>query len=779
MGRFDVSWLGLTARISSTSGASFLLGVLFLTGRIIVPQGNAFVPALAIGIGVSIPILAGLLRIDFKHAWGISCIIAGIGTIMLVNGFSWTVAVFLTCLGLPPIVITTFAQGLIEVNDSYRWHRNLFLACVAICFVVLGRAINIAPFATWQCLYVLVILFLVAPLSVLCKERKNKTRPQEDAAIEELPRNRLGVHAGAYLGLGLAMASLVGILAFVPGFLGDMAWVDPNPMLPGVPRAVIDRPWAPWDTIGMCACGFIVVIFISSMMMKRPRITLVASTCMFAGFIATWFASWSAATISLFIWSLAGLPLYLGAIIGVLLAILRLFKPPRTDALRDGRRSTRAAIAARAWLIVVPFFAVAAIGLDMRDIFNFNMAWLSIMVAIPAIAGGSIIAVMAVFQIAKTWHVSLPSSPFIEPSRKHKREWSAAVILLMAFGMVYTASYASYHAPLATKMQGLYMWGGTLGDWPSDVEAKVTHATVFSLVLNTTTGAVSSTWSLPENLPYHLHGIKVMPTVFLAFTDLYRMLKNQGGMLDTFISTLKNTLEITGVDGVSIDFEMLVNPKDLPPVTTDDWISAWCRIGNEACHAGGEHFLLGVYWSIGGAYTRDQVNRYFKAVDIHVENMYENHHQDGMQGSNHVIESSIENIIETYALLDDKAMMAKIMPGLPVYNYIWIDGQRNSLDESQLVPGGSAWPFIPFNMLQQVMINNSATFRWDPFSGATYSRFQMTLQNNMTITAIAWLQDTAQLARSMHVMDGYGVGGIMLWPANQPVPPGFIATLYG
>jgi spore germination protein YaaH len=256
------------------------------------------------------------------------------------------------------------------------------------------------------------------------------------------------------------------------------------------------------------------------------------------------------------------------------------------------------------------------------------------------------------------------------------------------------------------------------------------------------------------------------------------MLKNTGGILDTFITTLAATLVATGVDGVSIDFEMLVNPTGLPKVTNEDWIVTWERISAEACHAGGNDFLLGVYWQINSQYTRDQVNRYFRAVDIHVENMYETHRHEGNQGSTTVIETSINNIIETYSLLDDKTMMAKVMPGLPVYHYIWIDGVKGSLDESLILPLGREWPFQQYPTLEQVMIANGATFRWDPFSGATCARFTMTLQDNRTVTVVAYLHDTDHLARTMHVMEGYGITGMMLWPAHQPVPPGFIETFY-
>jgi hypothetical protein len=765
-------------RTSAVASASFVLGILFLSDNLLVPQGNYALFGISLGAGILLPLFIGMNKTVARWVFVMASGLAALATMLLINGILLAVTVALLLVSLPCVLVLGFAQALIYTSDPSSWRRDLASMILAYCFVVLARAIRIAPFATWNGLYGVAVLFMMNAIVNAAWHHEPEILASNAASVEDLPAHPLGMKGWSYFVAGLAMAAITGISAFVPGFLGDLAWVDPNPMVPGLSRSIIERPWAPWDTMIILAGGVLGIALVLKYLLDKPGRALLVSACMFAGFAVTWFVSWSSATVPLFIWSVIGTPCYFGLVSSLLLFFLRWFKPPRADAWRNGEWAVVGGMTRRAWLLVIPFIGSAAAGLMFRDSFNWSMALVSLMVLLPVIAGGAILAVMGILHATMGRFMPTPAISFHMAGPGETRRANAVLAIFLVFGGLYVASYASYHAPYTGKLVGLYAWGGVVGSWTPDVEGKITHATVFSLELNGTTGVVSSTWIPSNNNPYHARGIKVMPTIFLAYAELYYMLKNAGGLLDTFISTLNNTLVATGVDGVSIDFEMLTTPAALPVVTTADWIHAWERISVEACHGGGNDLLLGVYWQINSKYTRDQVNRYFRVVDLHVENMYETHRHEGNQGSTTVIEVSINNIIETYSMLDDKALMAKVMPGLPVYHYIWIDGVKVSLNESLILPGGSWWPFHSFETLEQLMITNDATFRWDPFSGATWSRFTMTLQDNRTVTVVAYLHDTAHLARTMHVMEGYGITGLMLWPANQPVPPGFIETLY-
>ncbi|MBN2152120.1 MAG: hypothetical protein JW839_11775 [Candidatus Lokiarchaeota archaeon] len=765
-------------RTGAVACACFLLGILFLTDNFLFPQGNYLVFGISLGVGVLLPLFLGINKVVARLALVSASGFAAIATVLLINGIALPVAIAMLFVALPCVAVFGFSQAMVGGGDPASWRRGLVAMVLALCFVVLARSVKIAPFATWNGLYAIAAMFVANAVVSGIKVDIDGDHANTDGNVEDPPSHPLGVKGLTYFIAGIAMAGMAGVVAFVPGFLGDIAWVDPNPMAPGVPREMIDRPWAPWDTVTILAVGVTVAALALWYLQHKPGRSLLVSTCLFSGFCVAWLMAWSSATFPIFIWSMIGIPCYLGAVTSLLLFLARWFKPPRPDAWQMGERPVVGGMTRRAWLLAIPFLGSAAPGLMFRDIFNWSMVMVPVMVIIPVIAGAAILILMWILHAVRGRAAALPAMPFRVHGSIGKWRVDAAVVVFLIFGGFYAASYATYHAPFSGHMVGLYAWGGGIGSWAPDVEGKVTHATVFALDLDTTTGSVSSAWVPANNTPYQARGIKVMPTVFLAFADLYYMLKNAGGRLDTFVTTLRATLVATGVDGVSIDFEMLETPPGSPRVTNEEWILAWERISFEACHGGGNGFLLGVYWQVNSQYTRDQVNRYFRAVDIHVENMYETHRQTGSQGSTTVIEVSVSNVIETYALLDDKAMMAKVMPGLPVYHYVWIDGMKGALNESLIVPGGNWWWFHSYPTLEQVMVANGATFRWDPFSGATWARFTMALQDNRTVTVVAYLHDAAHLARTMHVMEGYGITGIMLWPAHQPAPPSFIETFY-
>jgi hypothetical protein len=311
---------------------------------------------------------------------------------------------------------------------------------LALCFVVLARSIKIAPFATWNGLYVVASMFVANAVVNGISFENFDDHANADGNPADRPSHPLGVKGWTYFIAGIAMACMAGVMAFVPGFLGDFAWFDPNSMVPGVPRGIIDRPWAPWDTGAILAVGVLAVALILRLLLHKPGRSLLVSTCLFSGFCFAWLMSWSSATIPFFIWAMIGIPCYFGSVTSLLLFLVRWFKPPRPDAWQMGERPVVGGMTRRAWLLTIPFLGSAAAGLMFRDIFNWSMALVPFMVAIPVIAGAAILVVMWVIHMARGRVVNLPVMSFRVSSPAGKRRLNAALVIFLVFGGLYAAT---------------------------------------------------------------------------------------------------------------------------------------------------------------------------------------------------------------------------------------------------------------------------------------------------------------------------------------------------
>nr|MDO8112596.1 glycosyl hydrolase family 18 protein [Candidatus Sigynarchaeota archaeon] len=562
------------------------------------------------------------------------------------------------------------------------------------------------------------------------------------------------------------------------GFTGDFSWLDPNPMSPGLPRSIIFRAYAPWDTFVVAALAVGTLLLLLMFMTKKTKHFAIITMLLGVGLIVAWTFMWSEGTVPMVVWAFTGFICYTGFLIGTILFAMQFFRAPSIEAASPLMRRVSFPLVARAWLVVVPLTCGSIVGLNIRGVIDRSMDYLPYIVPVTVVLVVIILLVLTITIVIKRRVIADIVDAFQISGPRGRRARNVIFGAFLLFGSIYALATTSYHDTSFDRPSILFMWGGDMSSWDPGLDPHVTHTTWASFSIDPATGNMTSTIIPSDYAAYHSRGIKVFPTIGMSGTELYYFLKNVNSTQDMFETELHRVLVESGVDGVAVDFEMMETPSGAPPAENEDWIQLWERV-HGACKANGSDFLFANYWNIGASYSRSQVNRYFHAVDLHIENMYESHWWGGSQGSTTIIERSISGIMDIYALLDNKSMMAKILPGLPLYHYIWIDGVSVPLNESQIIPGGQdGWPFLEYDVLEHVLINNSAVFRWDPFSGATYARFSMTLTDNRTETCVAWLHDTAHLAMTMHVMQGYGIEGLMLWPARQQAPPGFAEAFF-
>jgi hypothetical protein len=284
-------------RTGAVASVSFLLGILFLSDNLLLPQGNYLVFGISLGVGLLLPLFLGINKVIARWVFVATSGLAAIATLLLINGLVLPVAVAMLCIASPCVVVFGFSQVLVREGDPASWRRDVVALILALCFVVLARSIKIAPFATWNGLYVIASMLVAnAVVNVIpCETRDDHANTDRNS--EDPPSHPLGVKGWTYFIAGLAMACMAGVMAFVPGFLGDFAWFDPNPMVPGLPRGIIDRPWAPWDTIAILAIGVLFAALVLWLLLRTPGRSLLVSSCTFSGFCVAWLMSWSSATI--------------------------------------------------------------------------------------------------------------------------------------------------------------------------------------------------------------------------------------------------------------------------------------------------------------------------------------------------------------------------------------------------------------------------------------------------------------------------------------------------
>ncbi|MFX0103012.1 MAG: hypothetical protein ACFFCS_25820 [Candidatus Hodarchaeota archaeon] len=782
----SLTTLNRVLRVNATASVCFVMGFLFTSESYLIPYGNYLLTIISLAIGIHVPFLASLAKIKKQIPWMASNIVFGLAVVFMINGYFLQVFAPMFLISCPSCLVFGFFHTSPGPRYEMRWRVDLLAHLVSFSTIMLGRFLRLIPFPAWNGLYVVAGCLFLTPLTLLKRESKKPEKDRLEASEEQAGKSRfrrkhgneLGMHGGTYFGLGIIISAVWGLLASVIGFIGDFAWIDPNPLIPGVPRNIVQRAYAPWDTIFVTALSLIITLFLLLKWLDNPRKILGFSLILLGGFAVVWWASWAYLPVPLALLSLMGFPLFLGSTLGLLVFTVSFFKPPKRDKRMELENKVSPQMMIRAWLVAVPFFITSFLGVYFRQLLDRNMDWLYLVVLLVIVILAVLSAVVGGVGYYKKITVRMEEFAYTFHGKGGKKARNSIIGAFLLFGLIYASTTTAYHDTSLDEMETLFMWGGELANWDADLTSRITHATGRQNL-----GTIQADGTLivsggPYNITdYHDLEIKLLPAVGLSGELLYHVLSNDT-VQDNFISGLRNGLIAEGVDGVSIDFEGMITPAGAEEITKEDWIQLWERVYNEACHVGGNDFLFTNYWGIDAGYTRNQINRYFNAVDIHIQNMYEAHHHGGMQGSTTVIERSIIGAIAVHSMLDDKTQMEKFVPGLPVYHYIWIDGRRAPLMESDIIPGGRDWYFQEYYILEELLVNNSAVFRYDPFSGATYAKFDLTLVNGTTVTCAAWLHDTGHLAQTMHVMQGYGIKGMMFWPANQPFPPGFIETFY-
>ncbi|MFX0099417.1 MAG: hypothetical protein ACFFCS_07525 [Candidatus Hodarchaeota archaeon] len=775
-------------KIGAVTSASFIFGFLASIESTIVPANDYTFLGIVLLAGFIVPIVIGLFNADSRIPWVTFCAALGIGTIMILFGYMSYVTTALVCLSLPGVLEFPLFTTKPGKEFKTRWREELGLLLFAMGTIMLGRLAKLVPLAAWYGLFAGAIILFSPILTIIPKLRGMEPSPGEQLVeiqhkTSSTPVNKTqggarGSRIPAYLALGGLFSLTWSVTSYVVGFIADLSFVDPNVMQPGGQRTQVDRPWAPWDTVLITATGVLAAVVVLWYCMKHPKRGIILSMVMVAGFFLVWWAIWSDLVVPMFIWAWLGFPLYIGSTGGFLIYFLAFFKPSRREESRPTgaqyKSTPRGTV--KAWILVTPLLFTSIIGVNFRGIVDRNMEYLPLLVPITMFFIVAAVVLVMICGLVK--RRKMDPTPFLVRVTEGQKKKPAIIWALVLFGMLYAAPTIGYHDQSLDTYDSLFMWGGSLATWEPETVPHVTHATVYGFSLNGTTGQVSSSLIPTDFTAYHDLGIKVLPTIGLIGTDLYYMVKNEGGRQDTFISSLKNVLVATGADGVAIDFELMEVPEGEPGTTGEEWISMWERVYYEACKAGGNDFLFANYWGVGAGYTRNQVNRYMNAIDIHVQNMYEAHHHTGTQGSTTVMERSIPPVFEVYSMLDNKALMSRFFPGFPSYNYVWIEGRPVPLNESEMISGGADWPHPDYDTIQEILENNSAVQRYDPFSGATVSRFEMTLVNGSRVQCIAWVHDTTMVVRAMHQMKGLGITGMMFWPGYQDMAPRLIDALY-
>ncbi|MHA1715833.1 MAG: glycosyl hydrolase family 18 protein [Promethearchaeota archaeon] len=785
----NTNFLSVSFRILSIFSASLIFGILIINEAYALPGRNYYF-LLLILVGFFITLIFSRLKVNTRIFWFISCIADGIAGLLLLNGYLLSLATSIFYLFTPSILILSIVQTNPGKDYAMRWRSELIACIIASSAISLSRFFYLVPYSGWSLLYIPVIILFGSPLIMLTDPAKVWKESIQEYVTEhekflilklvKKTKDPFGAKSFVYLGIGLVISLMFWSISLVVGFLGDFSFLDPNAMQPGVPRAIVYRSMSPVDTIISTGIEVAIAIIVLYFSLRYPRYSLLIGIISYVAFCFIWWAVWASLTVSMLLWSLLGFPLFISGVFSIIIGMVSILSPPMPDELEKTGGPATTALAWRGWLLIFPYFFFEIVGAHARGIFDRNMNYISLIVPIvivPVVFTILIVGVVGFYKFSKRFHLKASwKSSFLFG----KRVKLAVLGSLLVFGLTYSMACSGYHDQSTDRddFQILFIWGGDLSSWDGESVPAITHATVYSFSLDGETGTVNNYLDPGDFTAYHALGIKVLPAIGLTGENLYFLLKNHDGRQDTFISSLHESLVQSNADGVSVDFEMLETPSGYPEVTPEDWINLWERIAFEACKTGEYDFLFANYWNIGGDYSREQINRYFDAVDIHIENMYEAHHHEGMQGSTTIVERSAGNFRIMYSMLNDKLKMEKVIPGLPLYHYIWINGRRAPLKEKELIEGGRDWPFLEYSVLEGIMKENNATFRFDPFSGATYAIFNLTLVNGSRVTCAAWLHDTAHLQRTIHALSGYGIRGMMFWPGSQEFPDKFFEVFY-
>ncbi|MHA1846545.1 MAG: glycosyl hydrolase family 18 protein, partial [Promethearchaeota archaeon] len=629
------------------------------------------------------------------------------------------------------------------------------------------------------------------------QQEGSKNRDVPETQVESFMKKKMG---RKILPIALYLGFISGFTALVFRIFIEYSWIDPNPIGIGAVRKITSRTYAPWDSIviGVIICLYL--LHVISWLKKSPRNIRIKGFIQLSIAALSWIIAWIIPWIPFFIASTIGVSMFLG---GMIFLHHDLAKAIDNTLLNKKRPNL-------GWFLIAVIYTFSVvIGFVLFGVVHRNMWLIDYIPWIYAviILVGALFEVMVGANIQKiksklgmldnsvsndsengglnqsknTWSFFLKL--FKRKTRDSQKKvlrakpMTTVAIFVVIFCALYTAGISQSHGTITQDPKVVYMWGlPESGYFSEDWTDKITHVSLGGVSWNSETGVVNSI-TLNETLAsyYKTRGIKVMPVIGLSGENLYHLIKNTDGRLDTFCSTLRSALENSTADGISVDFEMLETPSGETPPTDDDWLNLWKRIGKEVFHPeSGKQYVFANYWGIGAGNSKQYVNEYMESVDLHIHNCYESHWHLGQQGATTIASSASGGVLEIYNLLNDKSLTSKIVLGLPLYGYRWVWGEAPTIpfrDEYKDNYTTTAERFEPYNVTMSYA--NESIIRWDPFSGGEWFEYKDELGRR----CVGYTQGSEQLIQILNGINGYNIGGLMFWPGGNDPYPGLLDLL--
>jgi spore germination protein YaaH len=760
-------------RVCITAAAVFIIGFSQLFS-VYIFEGETFslTQLIVVVLGLLLPFLIFNLKEKSNTLWVISCI--GTGVIFLLFLFLDGKWLIFSYLFLPTVIMGNF------LRKQRLWERISHIT--ALVSWIFAWGIPYSGIVGYYILSIVGIILIGAILVPFLEQNNSKT----DSPINEMKKTdaKLSPSTNPKSKNIVKSISFTFYLLFVMGASATMfriflnfAWIDPNPVTVGSLRTNYARAYAPWDSIGL---GLSILVYILIIILKFPKDNRNINKLGFLqlGITAiSWIIVWEVPTIPFFVFATIGVSTFLG---GLLYINYNLAISINNSNLNSNNCIVLWIFILIVYLggVVIGFVVHGAIHRNMYliDFISWFFAALILLGGFCGLLAGSSEDSSEVISKAnsKNGNNSNKSEKsngkaLNHNSRTSKKPTAALLIFMVVFCSLYTLEISQAHNTEYQKYDNLYMWGlPPGGKFSDDWCKKISHVSLGGISFNRTTGEVTKI-SINETLAdyYRAYGIKIMPTIGLVHEELWHMLMNTDGRLDTFCKTFREMLLNSSADGVSIDFEMLETPEGEINAEDKEWLNVWKRLSEEVFHpTSGKQFILANYFGVGGRSTKEYVNSYFNYVDIHIQNCYESHWHLGAQGATTIASHVASGMLEIFNKLTDKTEMKKIVLGLPFYGYNWVWGIAGAipfLDEYKADYHSTSERFEAYDVTMERA--NASLIRWDPFSGGQW--FEYTNEDGKR--CVAYQQGTEQLIQILNAVKGYQIGGLMFWPGgNDP-----------
>ncbi|MHA1682469.1 MAG: hypothetical protein ACTSUE_16140 [Promethearchaeota archaeon] len=761
------------SRVLVTAGAAFILGFSQLFPGYIFAGDTFKENSLFILIlGIFLPLLMYAFKKWMDYIW-IACT-TGLGVTFLFFLYISSEALITCYLFIPSVIFGNIARRQLPKERAAQF--------LALSSWVLAWSVPYSGVGGYHLMSITgYIMFAGAVTSVW----KKVVNPESRVVVQEerVPKPN-GQQVSQVFFIMLYLFLLSGISALVFRIYTNFSWIDPNPLQIGLPRTIFSRIYAPWDSILL---GAAVTLYIACMVKYLKKFENRAKLLGFIQLSASagsWIMLWEVPQIPSFIFVTCGFATFLGGLI---------YMHHELAHVLNGTILNKARPNGCWYPITLTYFLGVIGGFILYGVIHRNM-WLIDYIA-WAYAGiillGGLFGVLAsiVVKRVKTKPPRVKSKPRVKNSAPHsimardgiraRYETKSGVVLLFMVSLCvfYTIGTTQAHNTTISDYDILYMWGTPAsGYFNASWCNKISHVSLGGVSYDGTTGNVTGITVNGTLASYYSgFGIKIMPTMGLSGENLWHLVNNTDGRLDTYCTTFRAALEASTVDGVSLDFEGLELPAGGSPPTDQDWKNLWKRLSDEIFHPEvGDQYILANYWGLGAGSDKDYVNAYFDYVDIHIQNCYESHWHLGAQGTTTIAAFSSGGMLEIYNHLIDKSDMNRVVLGLPLYGYRWVWGETPAIPfrEGEFENYSSTVEkFEPYDVI--INYANESLIRWDPFSGGEW--FEYT--DSRGRRCIAYIEGTEQLIQILNAVDSFNIGGLMFWPGGNPPYPGLFDTL--